>query len=195
MSPSVRLCLHLPTSCRVATSCHAPLLLWCPHLFSTQAFCCITPHHAATSHIPAPLLLTTPPPLIVSLLCLLSGWLLRCLSSCQCLLSTGTSNYCCTLASCCAHLVPLVHSGWLSCSCSLWWRPASASAFATKELSPSHGLDLDCDAKLRIPHQAGNNEKNLVVCWVQTDLIGKVGAMVIACIECKHWALERNCSR
>jgi hypothetical protein len=61
----------------------------------------------------------------------------------------------------------------------------SASTSATNELSPSHGADLDCDTKLRIQHQAGNTEKNLVVFRVQTELIGKVAAMVIAHTEHK----------
>jgi hypothetical protein len=61
----------------------------------------------------------------------------------------------------------------------------SASASATKELSPSHGVDLDCDTKLHEQRQADNNEKNLVVFRVQMESIGKVAAMVIACIEHK----------
>ncbi len=56
---------------------------------------------------------------------------------------------------------------------------------STNELSPSRGLDLDCETKARIQHQAGNDEKNLIVFRVQTELIGKVAAMVIACIEHK----------
>jgi hypothetical protein len=122
---------------------------------------------------------------IAPLSCLFSSWLLRCLSSHQCLPSAGVSYSRCAIASGCTPLVPLVHSGWLLCSLSPLRRLVSASASVTKELSPSRGVDLDCDTKLHVQHQAGNNEKNLVVFWVQTESIGKVAAIVIACIEHK----------
>ncbi len=61
----------------------------------------------------------------------------------------------------------------------------SAIASDTWELSSSHGVDLDCDTKLCEQQQAGNNDKNLVVIWIQTESIDKVAAMVIACIEHK----------
>ncbi len=89
------------------------------------------------------------------------------------------------ITSCCAPLVPLVHSGWLSGSLSSWQRLASASTSATEELSPSRGVDLDCEAKSLVQRHASDDEKNLIVIWLQTELIGKVVAMVIACIECK----------
>jgi hypothetical protein len=89
------------------------------------------------------------------------------------------------VASGCAHHMPLVHSSWLPCSLFSQQRLASASASATKELSPSCGVDLDCDTKLHVQCQTGNDEKNLKVFRIQTELIGKVAAMVIAHIEHK----------
>jgi hypothetical protein len=53
----------------------------------------------------------------------------------------------------------------------------------TTELSPSRGLD--CEAKLLIQCQAGNNEKHLVVVWLQPELTSKVAVMVVAHIERK----------
>ncbi len=69
-------------------------------------------------HPPAPPPIITPQPLITSLSCHLSGWLSHRLSSCRCLPSAGASNSCHLVSSCCAPLVPLVHSGWLLCSLS-----------------------------------------------------------------------------
>ncbi len=46
-------------------------------------------------------------------------------------------------------------------------------------------LDLDCDTEFHVQRQAGNNEMNLDVFRVLTELIGKVAAMVIAHIEGK----------
>jgi hypothetical protein len=53
----------------------------------------------------------------------------------------------------------------------------------TKELSPSRGLD--CKAESRIQCQANNDEKHLVVVWLQTESTGKVAVMVVAHIEHK----------
>ena len=53
----------------------------------------------------------------------------------------------------------------------------------TKELSPSHWRH--CEAKSGIMRQAGNNKEHLIFVRLQTDAIGKVAAMVIACIERK----------
>jgi hypothetical protein len=81
----------------------------------------------------------------------------------------------CTAASHCTPLVLLVRL------------VVSASASATKELSPSCGVDLVCDTKLHVQCQAGNDEKNLIYFRVQMELIliGKVAAMVMAHIEYK----------
>jgi hypothetical protein len=59
----------------------------------------------------------------------------------------------------------------------------SAGTSATEELSPSHGLDLDCETILPVQRQAGNYEKHLIIFGAQTESISKVAAMVIACIE------------
>jgi hypothetical protein len=53
----------------------------------------------------------------------------------------------------------------------------------TKELSPSHWLD--CEAKSRIRCQAGDDEKHLMVIWLQQELTGEVAVMVVARIEHK----------
>jgi hypothetical protein len=124
---SLRPCSHascLPQLvCRTAASCCAPLLLWCTCLLSAPAVCSVISRDAAASRPPVPPPLITPPPLIVPLSYLLSAWLSRSLSLRQCLLSAGASDSCCTTASSCAPLVPLLHSSWLSCSqqCSPKW--------------------------------------------------------------------------
>jgi hypothetical protein len=46
-------------------------------------------------------------------------------------------------------------------------------------------LPLIMPMQLHVQHQAGNYEKNLVIVRLQTELIGKVAAMVIAPIENK----------
>ncbi len=51
----------------------------------------------------------------------------------------------------------------------------------TKELSPGRGLDREAESRIRC--QAGDDEKHLVVIWLQTEPTGKVAVMVIACIE------------
>jgi hypothetical protein len=53
---------------------------------------------------------------------------------------------------------------------------------ATKELSPNHWLHCKAKAKSGIMRQASNNKEHLVVVWLHMDAIGKVAAMVIACI-------------
>jgi len=60
---------------------------------------------------------------------------------------------------------------------------------ATEELYPSIGLDLE--AKSCIRHQAGDDEKRLVLAGVQTVATGQVTAMVAARIERKP---ERLCA-
>ena len=52
-----------------------------------------------------------------------------------------------------------------------------------EELSPGRGLDLEAESCIRC--QAGNNEKHLVVVWLQSESIGEVAALVIARIERK----------
>ncbi len=63
------------------------------------------------------------------------------------------------------------------------WTIVSYKPTATEVLSPSIGLDLE--AKSRIPRQAGDSEKRLILVGVQTDATGQVTAMVIARIEQK----------
>jgi hypothetical protein len=53
-----------------------------------------------------------------------------------------------------------------------------------KEIFPSPGLDYKTISHF-VKCQASNDEKNLVIVWPQTESIGKVTAMVIACIERK----------
>jgi hypothetical protein len=53
-----------------------------------------------------------------------------------------------------------------------------------KEVFPSCGLDYKTKSRF-VKRQASNIEKNLVIIWPQTELIGKVTAMVIACIKHK----------
>ncbi len=52
-----------------------------------------------------------------------------------------------------------------------------------EELSPGHGLD--CKAQLCIKRKAGNDKEHLVVVWLQTEAMGKMKAIAIACIEHK----------
>jgi hypothetical protein len=80
---SLRLSLHRHLSSR-------------PSRASCPAGCCVTTHQANASRLPAPLPLITPLPLTAPRLCLLSGWLLRHLSSS------------CASASRCAPLAPLI---------------------------------------------------------------------------------------
>jgi hypothetical protein len=59
----------------------------------------------------------------------------------------------------------------------------------------SRGHDLDHKAKLNIWCQTGDNEKHLVVFWVQTELTGKIAAMVVAHINqkpewCWRWIIS-----
>ena len=54
---------------------------------------------------------------------------------------------------------------------------------ATKELSPRVGFDLEPTS--RILCQSSNNDNCLVLFLVQTELIGEVTAVVVACIERK----------
>ena len=69
------------------------------------------------------------------------------------------------------------------------WTIVNYKLTATKELSPSIGLDLE--AKSHIERQAGDDEKHLVLFGVQTEVTGQVTAMVVACIEQKP---ERLCA-
>ena len=49
-----------------------------------------------------------------------------------------------------------------------------------------HGLDLEASQILYTQHsQAGDDEKRLILFRVQTELIGEVAALVIACVEHK----------
>jgi hypothetical protein len=59
----------------------------------------------------------------------------------------------------------------------------NCKSMPAKELSP--GCGLDCKAQSCIRHKAGNDKEHLVVVRLQTELTGKVAAMVIACIERK----------
>jgi hypothetical protein len=93
-----------------------PLFLWCACLLSAPAVCHVTSSDATASHPPVPPPLIAPLPLIVPLSCLLSSWLLCCLSLPQRLLSAGASNFCRAVASSCAPPMPLIYSGWLWCS-------------------------------------------------------------------------------
>jgi hypothetical protein len=68
------------------------------------------------------------------------------------------------------------------------WTIVSYKQTATKELSPSIGLDLE--AKSRLLRQAGDDEKRLILVGVQTKTTGQVTAMVVARIEQKP---ERLC--
>ena len=52
-----------------------------------------------------------------------------------------------------------------------------------KELSPGRGLD--CKAQLCIRRKAGDDKEHLVVVLLQTEAMGEVKAMAIACIERK----------
>ncbi len=52
-----------------------------------------------------------------------------------------------------------------------------------EELSP--GRELDCKAQSCIQRKAGNNKEHLVVIWLQTEAMGEVKAVAIACIERK----------
>jgi hypothetical protein len=54
-----------------------------------------------------------------------------------------------------------------------------------EELCSSSGLDREAKAKSRIRCKAGDDKEHLVVVWLQTEVIGEVKAMVIACIENK----------
>jgi hypothetical protein len=51
------------------------------------------------------------------------------------------------------------------------------------QLTPSRRLH--CEAKSGIMRQAGDNEKRLVLVWVQKESIGQVTAMVVSRIEQK----------
>jgi hypothetical protein len=77
---------------------------------STLAGSCVASCHAAASCPPVPPPFIAPRPLIAPLLCLLSGWLSRRLSSHCCLLSACASASHCTTTYYCAPLTPLV---WL----------------------------------------------------------------------------------
>ncbi len=65
---------------RLRLSSHRCLSL-CPSRASCPAGCPVASRHTAVSHPPAPPPLIATPPIIVPLLCLLSGWLLHYLSS------------------------------------------------------------------------------------------------------------------
>ncbi len=113
-------CVHLSLSPHLSLCSSS---LWCARLLSTPAVCRVNSSYAAASHLPVPLLLIAPPPLIAPLSCLLSGWLSHCLSLRQHLLSISTYNSRRAIVSSCAPLVPLIHSGWSSCSqqhCPKW---------------------------------------------------------------------------
>ena len=69
------------------------------------------------------------------------------------------------------------------------WTIIGYKPTATKELSPSIGLDLE--AKSCIQRQASIDEKHLVLVGVQTEVTGQVTAMVVARIERKP---ERLCA-
>jgi hypothetical protein len=58
-------------------------------------------------------------------------------------------------------------------------RPSFTSCLA------GFALPLITPMQLHVQQQADNDEKNLVMVLLQMELIGKVAAMVIACIECK----------
>jgi hypothetical protein len=81
--------------------------VWYACLSSATAICRVTSCHAAASRPPAPPPLIATPPLIAPLSCLMSGWLLCCLSSRQRLPSAGASNFCHAIASGCTPLVRL----------------------------------------------------------------------------------------
>ena len=51
-----------------------------------------------------------------------------------------------------------------------------------EELFPGRGLDRKAESLIRC--QAGDDEKHLVVVWLQTKLTGNVAIMVIARIVC-----------
>ena len=63
------------------------------------------------------------------------------------------------------------------------WTIVNYKPTATKELSPSIGLDLE--AKSCIRRQAGDDEKRLVLVGVQTEATGQVTVMAVAHIERK----------
>ena len=69
------------------------------------------------------------------------------------------------------------------------WTIISYKPTATKELSPSIGLDLE--DKSRILRQAGNDEKRLILAGAQTEATGQVTSMVVARIKQKP---ERLCA-
>jgi hypothetical protein len=91
--PLVRLRLHLSSHRRLSSH---------PSHASYPAVCRVTSHHATASRPPAPL------PIIVPSLRLLSGWLLRCLSSRRHLPSACASASHCITASHRAPLTPLI---------------------------------------------------------------------------------------
>jgi hypothetical protein len=120
--------LPSPNRLRLRLSLHRHLLL-CPSCASCQAGCCVASGHTAVSRLPALPPLIAPAPIIAPLLHLLSGWLLRhlstrrhppsacvsashrasCPASCcitYCHAATSTSH--CTAASHHTPLVPLI---------------------------------------------------------------------------------------
>jgi hypothetical protein len=97
-------CRHLPSACASTSHCTplAPLvrLVVASGTMPPPPIACASASHCAPAshHTPlAPLVLLVPPPLITPLSRLLSGWLLRHLSSCRRLLSAcafATTNRC-----------------------------------------------------------------------------------------------------
>ncbi len=101
-TPPVRQCLQLLSRfCLLLRPFDAPLSL------STLAGCRIASRHATATHPPVPLPLIAPPPLIVPLSCLLSGWLSHCLLSHRRLPSACASASHCTATYYHAPLMPL----------------------------------------------------------------------------------------
>jgi hypothetical protein len=120
--PLVRLRLCLSMHCRLSLHPSRP---------SCPAGCCVASRHTAVSRLPAPPPLIAPPPIIAPLLCLLSDWLSRHLSS-RCRLPSAcvsASHHASCLAGCCvtscrtaasashcpaaAHCTPLAPLLWL----------------------------------------------------------------------------------
>jgi hypothetical protein len=134
--------VQLSTSCCAAASHCAPPIVWYACLSSAPVICRVTSHHAVTSRPPAPPTLIAPPPLTAPLLCHLSGWLSRCLSSRQRLPSASASDSCRTVTSICAPFVPLFTLAVRRPGAILAHKASKSSR--AMETFPSSGRSLSC---------------------------------------------------
>jgi hypothetical protein len=103
-------CLAVPPSVHFSLRCHhlsCPLSSMVRSSLVRPGCLCDTSRHTTTSRTPVPPPLIAPLHLIKTLLCLLSGWLLHCLSSHRRLSSASASVSHLAIASRCTPFMPL----------------------------------------------------------------------------------------